>query len=226
MKRRLFKFGPRITLFVLAGAIVNVAVAWACVLSILPKFSEPMVRLADTQRHLSEREIVQMLQAAFHDPRVRDGYGREERRFGWRTVTVSWRDSDTLIWLDKDATSTGWPLYGLQGHFEWDGRRSDGNEGRYYGALMVPEWAKPKQGVRRLVEFVPFVPIWPGFAINTIFYAAILWVLFTAPGSVRRRLRRRRGLCPACAYPVGESAICTECGASVHPSRARQEAVI
>jgi hypothetical protein len=59
-------------------------------------------------------------------------------------------------------------------------------------------------------------PIWPGFAINTIFYAAILWALFIAPGSVRRMIRRRRGLCPACAYPVGTSPVCTECGKPVH----------
>jgi hypothetical protein len=53
----------------------------------------------------------------------------------------------------------------------------------------------------------------PGFAINTLFYAAILWALFAAPFALQRRSRIRRGLCPACAYPVGESPICTECGA-------------
>ncbi len=56
-------------------------------------------------------------------------------------------------------------------------------------------------------------PIRPGFAINTIFYAGILWLLFAAPGFVRRRYRIKRGLCPSCAYPVGESNVCTECGA-------------
>jgi hypothetical protein len=64
---------------------------------------------------------------------------------------------------------------------------------------------------------LPLRPIWPFFAINTIFYAAILWLLFFAPGSVRRMIRRRRGLCPACAYPVGTSPVCTECGKPVIP---------
>src|SRR5678816_2967482 len=59
---------------------------------------------------------------------------------------------------------------------------------------------------------LPLRPIWPGFAINTIFYAAVLWLLFAAFGQIRRRRRIKRGLCPACAYPVGESAVCTECG--------------
>ena len=62
---------------------------------------------------------------------------------------------------------------------------------------------------------VPYRVLWPGFAINTIFYAAILWVVFFAPGRIRRTIRRRRGLCPACAYPIGTSPICTECGAAV-----------
>ncbi len=59
---------------------------------------------------------------------------------------------------------------------------------------------------------MPLGPIWPGFAINTIFYAAILWLLIPGPFTLRRFLRLRRGLCPKCAYPMGESTVCTECG--------------
>ncbi len=55
-------------------------------------------------------------------------------------------------------------------------------------------------------------PVWPGFAINTLFYAGILWVMFAAPFALRGRKRIKHGLCPACAYPVGESEVCTECG--------------
>jgi hypothetical protein len=68
-------------------------------------------------------------------------------------------------------------------------------------------------------------PIWPGFAINTIFYAAIVWVLFFAPGMVRRRLRRKRGQCAACGYSLRGIAggKCPECGASI-PSPSRERA--
>jgi hypothetical protein len=34
-------------------------------------------------------------------------------------------------------------------------------------------------------------------------------------GAWRRSLRVKRGLCPACAYPVGVSPVCTECGGCV-----------
>ena len=65
---------------------------------------------------------------------------------------------------------------------------------------------------------LPLWLIWPGFAINTMFYAAILaggWLLFAAPLALRRRRRIKRGLCPACAYPIGSSDNCTECGKPV-----------
>ncbi len=31
-------------------------------------------------------------------------------------------------------------------------------------------------------------------------------------GALRRFLRVRRGLCAKCAYPMGESDVCSECG--------------
>ncbi|MHC4317953.1 MAG: hypothetical protein ACYS1B_05355 [Planctomycetota bacterium] len=67
-------------------------------------------------------------------------------------------------------------------------------------------------GLLRYSPILPLRPIWPGFALNTIFYAAALWLLTCGPFALRRLVRIRRGLCPACAYPLGESAICSECG--------------
>ncbi len=58
------------------------------------------------------------------------------------------------------------------------------------------------------VEPLPLRPIWPAFAVNTLFYAALLW----SPFALRRIIRVKRGLCPACGYPMGESAVCSECG--------------
>ncbi len=67
---------------------------------------------------------------------------------------------------------------------------------------------------------VPIRPVRPGFALNTIFYATLLWLLIPGPFALRRFLRVRRGLCPKCAYPMGESSVCTECGGAL-PKRAR-----
>jgi hypothetical protein len=68
---------------------------------------------------------------------------------------------------------------------------------------------------------IPYVPLATGFTINTLFYALLLWLLFFAPFAARRMLRRRRGLCEQCAYPIGVSPVCTECGAAVRVPQPR-----
>ncbi len=65
---------------------------------------------------------------------------------------------------------------------------------------------------------VPIYPLWPGFALNTIFYALFAWGLWQVPPAIRRRRRRRNGLCVRCGYdlkglPPGSN--CPECG--THP---------
>ena len=70
-------------------------------------------------------------------------------------------------------------------------------------------------------DTLPLRPLWPGFAINTIFYAAILWLLFVAPFALRRSQRIKRGLCPKCAYDLrgGNHSACPECGVRSADSR-------
>jgi hypothetical protein len=95
-----------------------------------------------------------------------------------------------------------------------------------YGAGEIPPrtlvWSIPESWRddrhADLRQFFPCRPIWRGFAINTVFYAGVLWLLFAAPSALRRRRRIKRGLCPQCAYDlrgsVGGSQQCPECGAT------------
>jgi hypothetical protein len=61
-------------------------------------------------------------------------------------------------------------------------------------------------------------PIWPGFLVNSAFYAVVLAGLFwalTAPRRFVRELgRMRRGCCVACGYDLGFDFVpgCPECG--------------
>jgi hypothetical protein len=73
-------------------------------------------------------------------------------------------------------------------------------------------WSIP--GIRPFDRPLPLAPLWPGFALNTLFYASALSVPFVLFQSFRRRHRLRRGLCPRCAYDLQglRSAPCPECG--------------
>ncbi len=64
-------------------------------------------------------------------------------------------------------------------------------------------------------DSLPFVPLWPGFALNTIFYAALAWGLWQVPLAIRRSRRRRNGLCVRCGYDFTGLTVgspCPECG--------------
>jgi hypothetical protein len=211
----------KLVLFLLLGAIVNVAVAWGCVLGFEPYFNHHVP--VGNERVLSARECEVVLRRAFPDTPINaeETYGNTQSRFGWTSAWASSPRGDAeIFWLDVDETIAGWPMYAFRGQWEeWLGWGPVDQESRYVGAIAVPEWAKPEKGNRRLIEFVPIRPIWPGFAINTIFYAAVLWVVFAIPGGVKRLRRRRRGQCIHCGYDLRgqppESDKCPECGKRV-----------
>ena len=78
-----------------------------------------------------------------------------------------------------------------------------------------PSLAVPK----RLRDFsnsgflnLPVTPIWPGFVSNSVLYSALMVVVVKLVHHGHRVLRLRCGLCPECAYPIGVSDCCTECG--------------
>ena len=61
---------------------------------------------------------------------------------------------------------------------------------------------------------LPIRPIPGGFVTNTLFYAAILWLVIPGPFALRRHLRRKRGLCVPCGYDLRGNPLdgCPECG--------------
>jgi len=66
----------------------------------------------------------------------------------------------------------------------------------------------------RIFDYLPLLPLWPGFVIDTLFYAAIWFGVFFGFVSARRFIRVRRGRCRRCGYDLrGElEQGCPECG--------------
>ncbi len=212
-------------LLLVAGAIVNVAVAWGASLwatgpripwitewgisraQVLATYDATVgARAPDRLRSLvPESDDYVMVSARATSPGVEIiCFAADPEMPGHHAVGLDWA---IFLWR------SGWPVCALEsvGHPEVDG--SLWNDGLMAPSLLAASpFPFPFDDWQRNIQRRP---IWPGFAINTVFYAFVLWLLFAAPFALRRRRRIKRGLCPKCAYPVGTNEVCTECGAAV-----------
>ena len=122
----------------------------------------------------------------------------------------------------------GWPCEALESQ---DPRR------RGVGKLPVSTWV-PVVGIpnavrpewimrfgREYQDELPLRPIWPAFALNTLFYTATFFGAARFCIAIRCSQRLRRGRCIRCGYPISALAICPECGTPVPaPSKIPQPA--
>ncbi len=208
MKRR-----PPIVLILLllvAGAIVNVAVAWGFVFWARPTSGMEL-----------ERSAVEAILNA-------DGFAvaPEDRCEGGASDGEGFQIQNLLLdAMDRGGASTwttmfvaGWPRSSLRGGWRSAGTTTD--ELYNFKPFNGITSEKLKIEGESFDRLFPLRPIWPGFAINTVFYAFILWLLFAlggTPFALRRRRRIKRGLCPKCGYDLrgtpAHSTPCPECGA-------------
>ncbi len=217
MKRRLLILAT----FLLAGAVVNVAVAWVITAATTwPGWSPSGGTFA---RDVNWPRSVP-------DHWTRRASTIQGQVFGWRLDTYqghALEDRNGEHWATEqfviNITSVGWPCYVLQSEIWYDRVVNDaagvGDHFRFDGQPPQTPWRRGISLPSARFGFglqswktLPVRPIWPGFAVNTLFYAAVLWLLIRGPFALRRFIRMRHGLCPACAYPRGESDACSECG--------------
>ena len=212
MKRRLFK----LALFVLLGAIVNVAVAWGC--AMWSPVGLPMTRADWTVDYLGfgytrHAEKIQMIDSSYLE--ASEPLSAIYDRYQLLSFEI------TLI---RRATA-GWPLYGMKSDvnpdpfvrvgailpIEQEIKETPKESNFWKYGISIPQslqWFSWSTG-----RELPLRPIWPGFAINTVFYAVIVWLLWSSPFVARRMIRSKRGLCIKCGYDLREtSGDCPECG--------------
>lgn len=132
---------------------------------------------------------------------------------------IGWQDR---IKVDPKATkftvqvaSYGWPFHALATFVA--GRQDKAGMvwmdlGSWRAGVTMPNTWHDFRGFP-LSPFPPY-PLWPGFAIYTLFFGSIAWIAPMVVGYLKRRRRACRGLCIQCAYPIAGLSACPECG---HP---------
>ncbi len=227
----------KLVLFLLLGAMVNVTVVWGLAVSVdlsaapisaegvssadppawsFVSYQRPGVwsvfaAAATTEEHLRVGMFGSGLRAAdsfFH------------HSFPYRQPIPEWLPRWSCVRRRPSARfpnpemiieeARGWPLLSLKYEKHWHG-----------GVPYPADWGIELWRHRSAawssfaVVALPLRPIWPGFSINTLFYATILWLLMLGPFTARRIIRRKRGHCIKCAYDLrgAEHEVCPECGA-------------
>ena len=224
MKRRLTK----LVVFLVLGAIVNVGVAW--VISVAPADYSRPVGFVEPASDRPSRLANQMAMLAGTTTSKRYEFSNRFRAtYGVQSVP----DLDAVIpywaaqYLSEEdlnrsrdaaylvtARATGWPALSMSGGMRLNLSGITIEQSDW--AILLPP---PKPSRVDQSRIVPLRPIWPGFAINTVFYAAILWLLTLGPFTARRIIRRKRGHCIKCGYDLrGHSGGgCPECGWNREP---------
>ncbi len=226
-----------ILLFLLLGAIVNVAVAWVIALTVtlhdLTDKSDGRFRAADeiwslvrfeafgSQIYMSRRNTIQTSEKElFRYKAYWKEYPIESVKPYWGSMedistlyqSLSVPSEHRLIREVRDFEARGWPMLSL-----WCMRTHS----------VVTEWGlfkdfEPRGFIATPIlpikhwgpRVLPLNPIWIGFIVNMLFYALFMWLLFPGPFVLRRIIRHRRGLCVKCAYDLrgAEHEACPECG--------------
>ncbi len=221
-----------ILLFLLLGAIVNVAVAWGCA---------AWSPITDGDfRSATECEVAWLEkrgESGGPDSSVGNDYG-----FGITEKAFLLYDSElqkamdefdyeeeledgTIVWTTVEwkhrwgrLFEAGWPCRSLAGeHCDHSSgwRNVHTSEAvSPWGYEIIAGAAVASPRAEFIKRILPFRPVLPGFFANTISYATTLWTLVCGPFVVRRLNRRKHGRCPECGYDLrGElDAGCSECG--------------
>ena len=212
MIHRLSKCMPRFILFVLLGIVLNTIVIYASAYFLQDK---------EYVRHESA-QMAWIGQAPAGFPprpmRVDEWTGFGTRHFfAYATEPIVVQGNFSVLQYEQWYVEAGWPLHGCSGgHFLVIGEGINGLKivSQFSAQALVLGQAQPGNVV--LLPFrIEFVP----FGIGAGFYALVICLTVQLWSKARGLLRDRRGLCPACAYPVGDSAVCTECGGKVIPAR-------
>lgn len=184
------------------SAVLNVAAAWGC--------SQRYMDL-NAERALRQTDVNWWRRNApwhFEDEPIGVRYGRtfgamRTIMYGPHEVHDHGRCTITTFPEYAERLQAGWPLRSMESVL-W---RDSWMRAAQRDAIELTVWGTQRTFPMRI--------LWLGFVLNMLLYALVILELVLAPGRIRRAIRRRRGQCERCAYPIGVSSVCTECSAAV-----------
>jgi hypothetical protein len=192
------------------GAIVNVAVAWGPLIwAEWPSSSTPR-QLPDSESQRLWRRYglgIKQDSAQSFDALESWFMNAVVVLYNVPSVSLPTNTPSTTSYLVSEMHA-GWPCRSMCGGFS--GVLGTTNTWTMHDVLE-PACPIPLQVNKKVA--LPLRPVWPGFAVNSLFNATILGLMFFIPLGMRRHRRTTRRLCLRCAYPIGTSDVCTECGA-------------
>ncbi len=223
MKRRLFM----IVVFLFLGGIVNVGVAWS--ISALTVIGDGSSEAGSIRTpagesvpylHWRGRGIERIKWHLYLGRGQSSGQYPIKPAPTWSEVAsrVSYNDNRHPFFVNvRGEVASGWPLLSMRschaveptsGAMIYEPRKC---------AIPLSDHQSPPSWHLARHRALPLIPIWSGFFSNTLFYAAILSLLWSSPFVVRRLIRRKRGLCIKCGYDLrgAEHEVCPECGRRV-----------
>jgi hypothetical protein len=196
--------------FILVGAAITVLIAWTLALADLPGPSKPL-------RPETLAPIWPDTPPAGWAP----AESCVQTRQWWGDTVYA---DDGKLTLAMQVERVGLPLRALASTQVLDGRGPRG-PGVFNEVLGLSPWQvgiRPSwRPLRRIGPtfyhtcILGIRPIWPGLALNTLFYAGLAWGLWQVPLDIRRRRRRRMNRCVKCGYDragIAADAKCPECG--------------
>ncbi len=187
---------------------MTVVVAWLCAISSPVEYGVAFQRLPAPVAWFTEARPEQRVWVGIRS-RLDRGIGLQREHMV--AIDVGQLRRRNALRYDSTEYSAvrfraGWPFLSLQGLSYYRQADRAWHESR---ALRAPSFVESR------LRILPLQPLLAGFAGNTVLFSTAIWLAVVIPNVVRSAQRRVHGQCPACGYPVGPSARCSECGCPV-----------